>query len=225
MIVFPTYLFDFTAMESDIERRTVSGGVSLSGDETTIITDGGGRVFAEFGGPYLDHPRLAASWRALADNLATDAIIVPLGDIRHQFVGDIAVPPGGLPWWTEAEYVAGRVPNATTTASAPLRGTMLSLALAYQPQPIYPGSWLSIRHPTMCHRAYRIRRVVSQTSAAATLQINPPLREAVAAGAVVNLSDPTCTMRLDGEMRSPTDFGFAEGATVRFVEDFRGTYV
>lgn len=224
MKVFPTYLFRFTGVEADIERRRMDGGESLSGVQTDIVTDGGGRVFCEFADPYLDDPDLAVAWRALTDVLVDEPMIVPLADIRHQFVGDIAIPPGGLPWWTEAEYIAGQVANATLASSAPLRATTLSISIAYHPQPLRAGAWLSIRHATMGHRAYRIREVVSQNDTGATVRLSHPLREATAAGTRVELSDPLCVMRLQSEMRSPTELGFANGGMIRLVEDFRGNY-
>ena len=223
MLVFPTYLFDFAGAEVDIERRRVSGGEALSGDETTILTDGGGRVFAEYAEPHLDPREHALAWRALSDHLADQPIIVPLGDVRHQMVREVHVPPGGLPWWTEAEYIAGQETHASS-AEAAFRATQIDIAIIYHEVPLRPGMWFSIRHAAWCHRAYRIKQVISQTSAAATVTFNPPLREAVPSGTRIELADPLCTMRLDGVMRSPADMGFAEGSGCRLVEDFRGVY-
>lgn len=189
-----------------------------------MLTDGGGRVFCEFGDPYMDEPEIAVAWRALSDVLVDEPIIVPLADTRHQFVDEVHVPPGGLPWWTEAEYVAGRQTNATLAASAGLRATTININIAFHPVPLRAGTWLSIRHTTMGHRAYRIKEVLSQTSAAASLRLALPLREATAAGARVELVDPLCVMRLSGQMYSPTEMGFSSGGAIRFHEDFRGPF-
>lgn len=220
MRVFPTYAFAFSDMEADIERRTISGGVALSGSEDIVGADGGGRVFAAFGDPYLDEPEMALAWKACADTLqgGVNPVIVPLGDLRHQFNRDIRVPTS-LPWWTEAEYATGDS-GVALSANAALRATTLDLALSFIPAPLRAGMWLSIDHATLRHRAYRIKEVVSQSGTAAQINLSHPLREATLSGVAVEFHDPRCVMRLDGEMRSPSNFGFATGSQVRFVEHF-----
>lgn len=214
MKVFPTYHFAPNDLEADIELRTVSGGTSLSGDETLIATDGGGRVFLEIGDAYLDDPELALAWRAastLSDGGVTP-FIVPLCDARHQMLGDITIPVGGLPWWEESDFVYDE-PHATLTAPAALRATTLEIDTALLPGPIRPGIWLSIDHATMRHRAYRIADISGDT-----VTIRPPLREAVEADTPVEFYDPKCIMRVDGDMRSPTNMGYANPGAARFVE-------
>jgi len=224
MKVFPTRLFCFDGANPDIERRTISGGESLSGEEDVVATDGGGRVFVDFSDAYLDEPDLALAWSALGALLDDGAtpIIVPIGDADVQQRGDIVTPPGGNPWWNEADF-AGGVSPVTLSASAALRATQLTLALGPAALPVRAGTWLSIDHTNYRHRAYKIAEVVSQTSSAATIRIRPPLREATASGAEVELSDPKVVMHVDGTMRGPRTLGFAEGS-VRFVEDFSGDY-
>ncbi len=220
MRVFPTTAFCFSDMEADVERRTMSGGTAISGGEDIIAADGGGRVFVMFGDPYLDEPDMALAYKACASVLKGGVVpvIVPLGDLRHQFGRDIRVP-ASLPWWTEAEYATG-VSGAALSADAALRATTLNLTLTYLPGPLRAGMWLSIDHVTMRHRAYQIDDVVSQTATAAQIVIGHPLREATLAGRAVELHDPRCVMRLDGEMRSPSNMGYATGSAIRFVEHF-----
>lgn len=220
MLVFPTYSFAFSDMEADIERRVITGGVALSGNEDVVGADGGGRVVAGFGDPYLDEPDLALAWKACADTLqgGVTPVIVPLGDLRHQFNRDIRVPMS-LPWWTEAEYATGDS-GVSLSANAALRATTLNLALEFIPAPLRAGMWLSIDHTALRHRAYRIRAVISQTGTAAQITLSHPLREATLSGAAVEFHDPRCVMRLDGEMRSPSNMGYATGSAIRFVEHF-----
>lgn len=221
MRVFPTHLFGFSDIDPDIDRRTITGGAALSGSEDVIATDGGGRVFVEFGDPYLDEPDLARAWRAISDVLqgGVTPVIVPLADLRHQQGREVRVPRS-LPFWTEAEYATG-TSGVTLAADAALRATTLQLAFAYVPfVPLQAGIWLSIDHATIRHRAYRIAEVVSQSGTAATVKLSHPLRIATTAGLAVELTDPRCVMRLEGEMRSPTNFGFASGGQIRFVEHF-----
>jgi hypothetical protein len=106
-------------------------------------------------------------------------------------------------------------------ANAALRATLLVLTLTHHSAPIRKGMWLSIDHPVVRWRAYRVAEVVSQNGADLTVRIRPPLREAATPATPVELANPRCVMRIDGDMRSPTSFGFAEGS-VRFVEHFPG---
>ncbi|NBC37371.1 hypothetical protein GTZ99_12500 [Novosphingobium sp. FSY-8] len=224
MLVFPTYAFSFSGMNADIERRVTSGGTSLSGQEDVVSTDGGGRFAVEFSAPYLDEIAIARAWRAWSAELAggVTAVIVPIADLRHQFNQDIRVPTT-LPFWTEAEAISTDT-GVTLAADAALRATTLDLAIAYLPGPMEAGMWLSIDHATMRHRAYRIARVVSQTATTASVTLSHPLREAATAGDPVEMIDPRCVCRLDGDMTSPSEIGFTSSDKVRFVEDFRGSY-
>ena len=220
MRVFPTYAFAFSDIEADIERRVITGGTALSGQEDIVGADGGGRVFAQYGDPYLDEPEMALAWKACASVLkgGVTPVIVPLGDLRHQFNREMRIPKS-LPWWTEAEYATGDS-GVSLSADAALRATTLDLAIDFIPAPLRAGMWLSIDHATLRHRAYMIDEVVSQSGTAAQIKISHPLREATLTGAAVEFHDPRCVMRLDGEMRSPTNMGFATGSAVRFVEHF-----
>lgn len=219
MRVFPTHLFCFENQEADLDQRILTGGAALSGNEDVVATDGGGRFFAEFSGAYLDDVAIAQAWRGIAATLQGGVVpvIVPIGDGRHQFGREIRIPRT-VGFWTEAEYATGLSP-VKLAADAALRATTLSLTLTYLPAPLRMGMWLSIDHTTMRHRAYQIAEVVSQTGTAATVTISHPLREATLANAAVEMDDPRCVCRVDGQMRSPTSMGFASGQ-VRFVEHF-----
>lgn len=223
MRVFPTYTFGFSDMEADIERRIITGGTALSGQEDVVGADGGGRVFAQYSDPYLDEPEMALAWKACASVLKGGVVpvIVPLGDLRHQFGRDLRIPKS-LPWWTEAEYLTGDS-GVSLSADAVLRATTLNLAIEFLPAPLRAGMWLSIDHVLMRHRAYMIDEVVSQSGTAAEIKISHPLREATLSGVAVEFHDPRCVMRLEGEMRSPSNMGFATGSAIRFVEHFPAT--
>lgn len=226
MKVFPTCLFAPNEVQADFERRTVSGGESLSGDEDIIATDGGGRVFFEISDTFLDDPEVALAWRALDAYLdgGARAIIVPLCDARHQPTnGRITVPHSdGTPFSDETEYSQGDA-SGLVAAGAPLRATTLHLENLILPRPLLGGEWLSIDHPTMRWRAYRIAEIVEQGATTATVKIRSPLREAVTAGEAVDFANPRCMMRVEGGLPSPTSLGYASGSA-RFVEDFSGSY-
>lgn len=224
MKVFPTRLFSFEGHEADIDRRTISGGTAISGSEDVIVTDGGGRVFAEFSTAYLDDPTVAKAWRAISallDGGAT-AIIVPFGDFRHQpTLGAIETTHSDGTPFDDASFYWQSDTKVTLAASADLRATTLKLDITELPSALVGGEWLTIVHTTYRERAYRIAEIVEQDKVSATVKIRPPLREATASGVEVDLQNARCVMRLDGEMRSPTSFGFADGS-VRFVEHFPG---
>lgn len=220
MKVFPTCLFAPNGVEADIERRVVSGGTSLSGDETLIGTDGGGRVFAEFSDFYLDDPEVALAYRALSV-IAEDGlnpIFVPLCDARHQPTqGRVTVPHSDGSSFSDETLYQQQDGEAVTTADAPLRATSLAIQAVSFARALQGGEWFSIDHPTMRHRCYRVGTIQG-----GTITFRPPLREAVPAGATLNFGDPLCTMRVDGAMRSPSTFGYAEAPSLRFVEHFPG---
>lgn len=221
--VFPTALFGFEGFEADIERRLISGGVSLSNVEDIAATDGGGQWFCEVGNPDLDDPEYALAWDALSSQLEGGApIIVPLTDARAQMMGEVTIPPGGLPWWTEADFGTPTT-GVTLDDAAALRATTLTLAVEFLPKPIRAGQRFSIDHETLRHRAYKVAEVVSDDGAEVVIRILPPLREATDAAAMLDFKDPKCVMRLDGEMRAPRNQGFAESGA-RFVEHFAGSY-
>lgn len=225
MHVFPSYAFSFDGVNAGIERRTTTGGTSLSGQEDVVATDGGGRVFIELSAPYLDEPGPARAWRAWDAELAggVTAVIVPITDLRHQFCQDIRVPTT-LPFWTEAEAISTDT-GVAMAADAALRATTLELDIVYLPGPIEAGMWLSIDHATMRHRAYKIARVMTQTATAATVVVAPPLRDEALEGDAVELINPCCVCHLDGDMPAPTEVGYTSvTSTLRFVEDFRGNY-
>lgn len=228
MKVFPTCLFAPNEFQADLERRTISGGESLSGDEDLIATDGGGRVFVEIGDPYLDDPEAALAWRALDAYLdgGARAIIVPFCDGRHQpYAADITVPHSDDTTFSdETEYLQSGA-TGRIAQDAALRATTLHLDNLDLPRDLLGGEWLSIDHPTMRWRAYRIAEILEYDAenGTATVSIRPPLRDAVAAGENVDFANPRCTMRVDGGLPSPTSLGYASGSA-RFVEDFSGNY-
>ena len=228
MKVFPICLFAPNEFQADIDRRTISGGEALSGDEDLIATDGGGRVFVEIGDPFLDDASAALAWRALDAYLdgGARAIIVPFCDGRHQpWAASITVPHSDDTTFSdETEYLQSGA-HGLVAQPAALRATILDLEDLDLPRDLLGGEWLSIDHPTMRWRAYRIAEVLEQDAGAGTarVSIRPPLREAVAVGENVEFAKPRCTMRVDGGLPSPTSMGYASGAA-RFVEDFSGSY-
>lgn len=216
---FPTALFGFKSQDVDIERQTISGGTALSGETDVIETDGGGRVYAEFGdGDLIDRDRVLA-WRALVTQLAggTVAMEVPFCDIRHQphggehiaTYGDGAVHSDGTPF-------AGGGPFGEATAAAALRATSLEFNGAFS-RPLIGGEWFSIDHGDKGVRAYRVAAVEGSI-----LRFMPPLRKAIPVGQALDFSNPRCLMRVDPDAPKPSSRINNKRhtvAAVRFIED------
>lgn len=216
---FPTSRFAFDEQEIDLERRVISGGVSLSNSEDLIATDGGGRWFGEFmGGPLLDRENTLAfrALTALLDEGVTE-IIVPFCDPYHQPGGAQSVPHSdNTPFGDDSLYEGGTA-WAELSADAALRATTLELNISL-PEELLGGERLTIVHATKLERAYQIAQVVEQTATTATIIIRPPLREATEAGAAVDFNDPRCLMVQQGRAGSKLELGLYGEAAIRFVE-------
>jgi len=225
MKVFPTCVFAPNGTEAYIERRTISGGSALSGDETLIGTDGGGRIALQLEDFDLDEPEVTRAWDAIDAYMdgGLRPMIVPLCDAAHQpaYALDDVPHSDGTPFSDESLY---ETPGASVTlaANAALRATVLQINIA-----VLDGSplgWFAIDHTTWRWRCYKVAEILAQTGTTATISIRPPLREATPAGAIIDFASPRCVMRIDGDMRAPRNMGYAEGQPLRFVEDMTGSY-
>ena len=102
----------------------------------------------------------------------------------------------------------------TLREAAPLRSTDLDLTLS-DSLGLRPGHGL-----TVGDRFYRVQRSWDD---GAKVRIQPPLREAAAAGAIIETDNPVCRMRFASEGEGETEYGlFAKfsRATVTFREAF-----
>lgn len=212
---FPTGRFGFMQQEVDIERQTLSGGTSISGATDHIAADGGGRVFAEFGGGELIDRDRVLLWRAMLaalDGGATE-MVVPFCDARHQPYGLATSAPYGdnAPHSDGSPFSqAGAV--GTVTAAAPLRATSLSFNGTLG-RPLIGGEWFAIEHPSKGWRAYRVRTVTADG-----VTFRPPLREAVAIGETIDFANPRCLMVQDGRASSALVAKRQTTAAIRFIE-------
>lgn len=195
-LVFPTSLFGFKSQAVDVEHATLRGGESLSGDEDITATDGGGRVFAEFGdGDLIDRDKVLA-WRAIVGQLADGVteMVVPFCDIRHQpYGGEHAATYGDGTHHSDGTPFAGGGPAAEADADAALRATTMPITAIFA-QPLIGGEWFAIEHPIKGWRAYRVLTVDGSQ-----ITFLPPLREAIAAGTPLDFANPRCLMRQDGK--------------------------
>lgn len=213
--VFPTGRFAFGSKEVNIERQTLKGGTSLSGEQDVVSADGGGRVFAEFGSGQLVDREQVLAWRALLTILeeGVTRIIVPFCDIRHTPYGvPHRVPHSDQTPFDDDSLYDGGKPDAHSLGGADLRATTLSVALTAA-RPLLGGEWFSIEHATKGWRAYRVATVDGNT-----ITFRPPLREAISANTVLEFGEPRCLMVQDAQASAKIDYGRYGEAAIRFVE-------
>jgi hypothetical protein len=224
--VFPTAFFGIYAKDVDIEQSTVSGGVALSGDEDLIVTDGGGRWYADLPDIALHRREKIMAWRAFKSALGggPGPFVFPICDARHQPTNGriLTTHSDGTSFSDDTLYSQGDC-DAELSAGAALRATTISITMALG-KPLIGGERFTIVHPTMGVRAYQIGRFSALTDAAATFNFHPPLREAATAGTKVDFNCPRFVARIDGRMSAPLANPRFAGAAARFVEDFSGSY-
>ncbi|WP_339112898.1 hypothetical protein [Thioclava sp. GXIMD2076] len=111
-------------------------------------------------------------------------------------------------------FEATPISRATVASDAALRSTRLSITIT-DTTGVRPGQIISIGE-----RAHRVQAAWSEAEGTQNLMIQPPLREAVAAGADVELSRPVCRMRFasEGEGVIDENMARAQSVSVNFVE-------
>lgn len=82
-----------------------------------------------------------------------------------------------------------------TCSAAVLRSTSLTVSINYAGG-LQGGESFSIEHEVLGWRLYEISTVTMITDTTATIRFHPPLREAVADGALLEFDRPRCVMRL-----------------------------
>ncbi|MER5172669.1 hypothetical protein [Thioclava kandeliae] len=111
-------------------------------------------------------------------------------------------------------FDAAPVSRATVSVDAALRSTRLSISLTGTTG-VRPGQVLGIGE-----RSYRVQAAWSEALGTQSLMIQPPLREAVLAGAEVELARPVCRMRFASEAEGVMDDDLSrlKTVTVNFKE-------
>lgn len=176
-----------------------SGGVSLNGDESLVVSDGGGRWACEMtvplAGGYIDRVQQIKAARAMIEGTIGGSVpvIVP-------YIATAEAPwPLGAPldpvpfsdgstFSDGSEFSSGGI--TITAAAAALRATQLTIA-ATVAAPLIGGECFSIDHPTQGKRLYPITRV-----SGSVISLGRPLREAITDGTVLDFVTPGCVMKL-----------------------------
>lgn len=222
---FPIQLFQPSQIKPELVARVIESPDSLSGNSQVIRTDGGGYWRCDMGGMALLTSDQIRAHRAWEDHMAggVEQFIVPIADIRHAprgAVGTQLMRPGPLlatgsdPYFPEA--LGYGVPVVIATAGeAELRATQLSIAVS-QGSRIVGGQYFSITHTNKGRRMYRTGRVIAQTGQSATVNIVPPLREAIGPATALDFDFPSFLATLAPNTDTAADLLFARSANVSF---------
>lgn len=232
MDTFPIHLFNPAVIKPALSRRTISGGESLSGDTDVISIDGGGRWEVSFGGIELIEDDQVAAWNVWDMHLANGVTqcVVPIALPRQAplpFIGNEYPEMGELeassddPYFPNAEGRAVPSVLATIDEAAALRATELTITIV-RGRRLKGSEPFTIVHPTAAERIYRVKRVLSWSDQTAVVQIEPPLREAVAADTPADFDWPRFVARAapSQDLAPEIEFGTANPVSITFVEAF-----
>jgi len=225
MFIFPTHKLNPASVRAEPRATVISGGQSLSGIDTVIQTDGGGRWEVAYSGIELYTPELQRLWSQWASYLAggSRVILVPLVSIRtspRPYGGGGSMRVSQMyaddPKFPTAVRYASPYIVANVVSNAAMRATTLVINVTKGAR-IEGGEKFSIGQ-----RAYVIERVVSSSGQVATCIISPPLRDAVSANAPVNFEWPVVRCRATmGQDLSPDYLSGKYGTiAISFTEDF-----
>lgn len=221
--IFPAHLFNPQAIKADVKATEISGGTALNGDETTILTDGGGRWGITYSGISLRTPRLLRLWNMWSSHMPGRAFFVPLVSLHtapRPIAGGSLARPSAIEandddFPTSVRYAAPYI-SAHLALGYAVRATQMSITVA-QGARIEGGERLSV-----AGRAFTIERVLSRDGQTAVVTVSPPARAAASTGDEVNFEWPVVQCKLVPGQDLAPDLAFGQRAQVAisFVEDF-----
>jgi hypothetical protein len=228
--IFPVEIFNPASIKPLLARRTITGGVALSGEEDVIVTDGGGRWEISFEGIELETDDQVAAWNAWdmhLDSGATPCVVpialprqapLPIIGTEYPDLSDLD-PADDDPYFPNAAGRAHASVVATIDVAALLRATQLTITVS-RGRRLRGGEPFTIVHPTKGERLYRIKRVLSTTGQTSVVEIRPPLREAVASVASADFDWPRFRAhQAPAQDIAPLfNLGNADAVSITFVE-------
>lgn len=190
-----------------------------------VRSDGGGFWTATLNEILLVSRPQALLWRALRQiaNGGVGRLIVPRIDRLQPYVdgvmGPVLVPHNDDATFDDGSNYAQPSIDVQAAVAADLRATTLQLSLN-NCAPLIGGELFSIEHPNFGWRLYEIATVSPADDAGVvTVTFNPPLREDVAAGTVIEFDRPRCMMKLVSPGAMDLDLSRLPcRATAKFVE-------
>ena len=208
-----------------------TGGRSASGVITMSRTDGGGLWAYGLQAISILTSEHVRAFEAITTLMAEGSrpIIVPICNKRYM---PAPLDAEGEPIFTipcvthsddthfsdDACY-AQKVVLIWLAADMPLRATTLNIVTG--PIGVLRGGELfSILHQSLGWRFYRIVNVISQAPTSATVQIEPPLREATAANAALEFDEPRCVMQLAEPASLQLEMRKSGRPSLSFIESF-----
>lgn len=220
MFIVPAHLWNPDPISAGVQAKVISGGVALSGDETIIQVDRGGRIEINYGEFDLDEELPRRAWGAWQDYLSGGAqvVLAPVIKLEHA-----PIPPGApeQPLVTDDDYFPTSAGFASPyviaeTVGSPSSPTTITI-LVTQGEPLKPDTWFGFER-----RAHKIRRILSVDGDEYEVEFSPPLRHAVADGTSLNFDWPVvqCRAVLGQDLIPAISLGKYGSMTVAFVEDF-----
>ncbi|GLK67003.1 hypothetical protein [Hansschlegelia plantiphila] len=232
---YPIDLLQCGTMEWQVVGGAVEGMRSLAADTPDRLAIGRGGLWkCEMDHIFLETREEYAAWRAIRGQLrnGTVRIVVPLVE-RPWFAQPrpaAAVPHSDGTFFSDGSgYQSGAV-EARLLEDAAHAATTLRLRVLGA-EPFIGAEPFTIVHPNAAERVYEVVGVVESVEVTNDaggvvgfdyrLDINPPLRERVAAGDEADFNAPRCAMRLSDSngMALPEDI--VSFGTVTFIEDLR----
>jgi len=207
-----------------------TGGRSASGVITMSRTDGGGLWAYGLQSIAVTTADHVLQFELITTLMAegTRPIIVPICDKRHfpapivdgepVYSLDLVPHSDGSPF-SDSSLYAHKVVLAWLSVPAALRATTITIGIETMGT-LRGGELFSIDHQTLGWRFYRVVGVVSQTATTATIRIEPPLREATAANALLEFDYPRCVMQLAEPVSLQLQLRRFGRPSVSFIESF-----
>lgn len=192
-LTFPTHIFTPANIRMTLQGRTIASPQSISGVGQVVRTDGGGFWVCEMSGIILNTDDKIRAWRAWMGEMEGGVVRVnvPIADTRlspRPLHGKKLARPGNLHNGSDEAYFPEAVSYGAPLVIAMIlpaafRSTTVTINVS-QGARLKGGEMFEIAHPNVGKRVYRVGRVLSRSGQSATVNISPPLRQAVAGGNV-----------------------------------------
>lgn len=228
---FPAHLFNPTSVKLERVGQVITSPATISGAVQALRTDGGGLWKITYTGISLRTNDQIRAWRAWQDELYGGITIVNVPAIDLRFAprgmqGNRLALAGGLhnsstldPYFPEALTYGSPIVVATVGAAI-LRAMSVTINVTKGSR-VVGGQTFEINHPTMGKHIYQTGRVLSRDGQSVTINIWPPLREAVTATTAINFDWPCLACRLIADSDISPDISLGRASvSVSFLEAF-----